>query len=402
MSAILKGETHSGQGIKWAADLVTARWLWMPLTLFITTRLTVAFVAYISVSLIPDSQETIYHLRPVENRVVDVFGSRWDTGFYISIAEEGYRYQDVDLPSVAFFPLLPIMMRALTPIVGDSLVAGLVISNVALLLAAILFYLLVEKGWGQSTADRATWYMLIFPAAFFGSAIYSESLFLLGTIGALYFARRGYWEVAALFGIATAMTRFIGLLVGPMLLVEWWVQRRNLDADRRPSTTALAAPLLVPLGTLAYMAYLESAFGDPLAFIHGAAAWARQPSSPLNIIINLVAAPTGNLGKALLNGTIHMDNWIDLLFVSLFLILGTYLLYRKRWSEGVFVLLGVVISMSSGLLMSQRRYMWVLFPAFIALALWGERPWVDRVINILSVALLALFTALFANGYWVG
>ncbi|HCB50286.1 MAG TPA: hypothetical protein DEP47_12390, partial [Chloroflexi bacterium] len=138
-----------------------------------------------------------------------MFGSRWDTGFYVSIAEEGYQYDGVELPSVAFFPLLPLLMRTLTPLVGDSLLAGVLISNAALLLATILFYKLVTAGWGQQMADRTIWYFLIFPAAFFGSAIYTESLFLLGAIGALYFARRGYWEVAALLGMATAMTRFI-------------------------------------------------------------------------------------------------------------------------------------------------------------------------------------------------
>ena len=53
--------------------------------------------------------------------------------------------------------------------------------------------------------------------------------------------------------------------------------------------------------------------------------------------------------------------------------------------------------------MSQRRYMWVLFPAFILLARWGERVWVDRLVTASSLMLgLGLFTALFANGYWVG
>jgi hypothetical protein len=52
--------------------------------------------------------------------------------------------------------------------------------------------------------------------------------------------------------------------------------------------------------------------------------------------------------------------------------------------------------------MSQRRYVWVLFPAFILLAQWGDRPWFDRLVTTLSLLLLGLFTALFANGYWVG
>jgi Gpi18-like mannosyltransferase len=251
-------------------------------------------------------------------------------------------------------------------------------------------------------AGRATWYFLIFPAAFFGAAVYTESLFLLGAIGALYFARRGYWEIAALLGVAAALTRFIGLIVAVMLLVEWWTQRRARTGDRRPSVLALAAPAFVPLGTIAYMTYLWRVFGDPLAFMHGAAAWARQPQSPLTTLATLFETPAGGWGAALLAGQFHIDNWLDFGFAALFLAFAIVLLYQRRWSEGAFVLLGVAFALSSGLLMSQRRYMWVLFPAFILLAQWGTRPWVDKLIATISLLLLALFTAMFANGYWVG
>lgn len=402
MSIVVVGKDQLNIRLKQWSRVRLARWIWMPLLLFAVTRLGIALVAYLAVPLIADSPVNLYHLRPADNVIIDVFGSRWDTGFYVSIAEEGYQYTGVELPSVAFFPLLPLLMRAVTPLVGDTLLAGILITNVALILATILFYRLVNEGWGQRTADRASWYFLIFPVAFFGSAIYTESLFLLGAIGALYFARRGYWEVAALLGIATAMTRFIGILVAVMLLVEWWVQRRATIEGSRPSFRALIAPAAVPLGTLVYMAYLQRVFGDPLAFVHGAAAWSRQPQSPLNMLADLFKTPVGGWGSAFLTGTIHLNNWLDFAFVVVFLILGFILLYQKRWSEGVFITLGVLISISSGLLMSQRRYMWVMFPAFIILAQWGDRPWVDKLITTISLVCLGLFTALFANGYWVG
>ena len=116
----------------------------------------------------------------------------------------------------------------------------------------------------------------------------------------------------------------------------------------------------------------------------------------------LVQAPPGGWVSGLLAGTIHVDNWIDLTAVLAFLLLGCALLAVGRWGEGLFVVLGVSLSFGSGLLMSQRRYMWVLFPVFILLGVWGERPWLDRAVTLLSALGLALCTALFANGYWVG
>jgi Gpi18-like mannosyltransferase len=395
--------TAGGTAAGRALPLTVARWIWWPLLLFLITRLGVALVAYLAVPLIADSPTMPpYHLREPGNALLDVFGSRWDTGFYVSIAEEGYKFRGVRFPSVAFFPLLPLAMRAATPLVGDAMVAGILMSNVALLLAAMLFYRLVDEAWGPAVAGRAVWYLLIFPTSFFGSALYSESLFLLGAIGALYFARRGYWEVAALFAIATTLTRFVGLIVAPMLLVEWWMQWRSQHDGRRPSPLALLAPVAAPLGTAAYMFYLWRAFGEPLAFVKGAAVWERVPQSPFVTIANLFHTPAEGWWRALAAGTLPLNDWLDFILVLLFLLSGFVLLYKGRWSEGVFVLLGVLIPFSSGLLMSQRRYMWVLFPVFILLAQWGERPWLDRLVTAVSLLGLALFTALFANGYWVG
>jgi len=386
---------------EWRSRLKADRWLWVSLLAFAITRLGIALVATIAEPLIADSTVPPYHIRP-DNVLLDVFGSRWDTGFYLSIAEEGYRYEGARLPSVAFFPLLPIFIRAVTPLVGDPLIAGLIVTNAALLGATMILYRLVEEEWGVATADRAVWYLLIFPTSFFGSAIYSESLFLLGAIGSLYAARKSRWPIAALLGLLTALTRLMGIVVAPMLAVEWWMQRRRLLADARPSWAALLAPAAVLLGTGMYMLYLQQTFGDPLAFAHASAAWERVPRSPFAAIGELLQRPAEGWAAALLAGHLPLDNWVDLVAALVFLSLGGTLIVQRRWSEGIFVALGTLIPLSSGLLMSQRRYVWVLFPAFILLARWGERPWVDRAIMALSLLGLGLFTALFANWYWVG
>jgi hypothetical protein len=391
--------TPSSRG--WRARLDRARWMRTPLFVFLVTRLGIMAIAYISVSVIPDAQETIYHLRGTENRLLDVFGSRWDTGFYVSIAEEGYRYGGVELPSVAFFPLLPLLMRALMFIVGDALVAGVVISNVALLAATIVLYRLVLEEWDAAVAERAIWYLSVFPASLFGSAIYTESLFLLTAIGATFLARRGYWMGAGIVGIAAALTRLHGLLVAVLIAGEWWRQRRE-STTTTPKLLALTAAAAVPLGTAAYMLYCWHTFGSPVAFANAASAWGRVPKPPFATMAEVVQTPPGGWLSGLLGGTIHVDNWIDLTSVLVFLLVGCALLALGRWGEGLFVVLGVSLSFGSGLLMSQRRYMWVLFPAFILVGLWGERPWLDRTVTLLSALGLALFTALFANGYWVG
>ncbi|MCG8349216.1 MAG: hypothetical protein MI924_15725 [Chloroflexales bacterium] len=131
----------------WRIQLRSVRWLWVSLLVFGITRLGIAGVAYLAEPLVVDSSVPPYHIRP-DNILLDVFGGRWDTGFYLSIAGEGYQYHDVRFPSVAFFPLLPLLIRAVTPLTGDPLLAGLLGANTALLGATMLLYWLVELEWG--------------------------------------------------------------------------------------------------------------------------------------------------------------------------------------------------------------------------------------------------------------
>ncbi|MEZ5332379.1 MAG: mannosyltransferase family protein [Thermoanaerobaculia bacterium] len=369
--------------------------------LWAATRIGIALVAYLAVGLLPANlQPAPYHLRGTDNVLVDVFGSRWDTGFYVSIVEEGYILHGVELPSVAFFPLLPLLMALVRGAVGDAVVAGLLVTNASLLGASILFYRLVADELGEETADRATWYLLIFPASVFGSAIYTESVFLLAAVGALLAARRGRWGWAAVAGIASALARLHGVVVAAMLAVEWWDRRRR-KAEPIPPRWGLLAAFATPLGTLSFMAYCRWRFGNALAFVEAASHWARMPRSPYETVREAFLAPAGGWWSGLWAGRIHLDNWIDLACVLLFLLLGCWLLAERRWSEGALVVLGVSLSFGSGLLMSQRRYVWVLFPAYALLARWGHREWVDRLVTVLFLVGLALATALFAGGYWV-
>lgn len=375
-------------------------WFWTPTLAFGVSRLVVLVAIYLGGQLFPDRLETIYHLQPPDNSWRDVLASRWDSGFYISIATEGYRYQGVPLPSVAFFPLYPMLMKGVSAVTGwEAGIAGIFISHFSLWLAGILFYQIVQADWGEPVASRAVWYLMIFPTAFFGSAVYTESLFLVLTLAVWFLARKGYWESAGMMAIAVTLTRLVGVIIIPLLILEWVCQAQQ---GKHPPRWGLLAVMAAPLGLLGYMAYLQQQFGDSLAFLHASAAWDRVPRSPWQTVAALWQMPAQGWTNAILAGQIHLDNWLDFSFVLAFLGLALILLIKKRWLEGVYTLLGTVIPFSSGLLMSQRRYVWVLFPAFILLAQWGRVQWIDRFLTALFAMGLAIFTALFANAYWVG
>jgi Gpi18-like mannosyltransferase len=172
------------------------RWLWLPIVAFFITRLMLVLPMYLSQQEIPDNRFIEpYHVWPT-NIAIDTLGGRWDTGFYLNISQEGYHYfgEDVVFPSVAFFPALSTLMVLFAPLFGGQVIlSGLFVTNLALLAASILLYRLVALEFSEATAGRSVWYLLIFPTSLFGSAIYTESLFLLCAVGAFFAARRGRW-----------------------------------------------------------------------------------------------------------------------------------------------------------------------------------------------------------------
>ena len=220
----------------------------------------------------------------------------WDAEHYLGIARHGYPLQVV-APSGnnGYFPLLPLLLRA----VGGSdpavlaLGAGLGFAAFAALGAFTAVLL------DSEAARRTLWAAAFWPSAFFWSAVYTESLFLVLAIDCLWAAWRQRAGLAAVFGLLAALTRPDGfVLLVPMLV---------LLRPGRPRIAA-AAPVL---GTLAVAAYLGWHTGHPLAlptafFSHGnlspgrpwglvqtALLWARygdwQQVAELPILVAVVA-----------------------------------------------------------------------------------------------------------------
>src|SRR5262249_42979556 len=68
---------------------------------------------------------------------------RWDSDWYATILNEGYKYNGNDLveQTVVFYPLYPLIAKALTVFPGiDGSVALLVVANVAAIVSVLLLF----------------------------------------------------------------------------------------------------------------------------------------------------------------------------------------------------------------------------------------------------------------------
>ena len=331
----------------------------------------------------------------------------WDAGWYVAIAQNGYSYDPQGESSVAFYPLLPLLIRAAGWLGADPRLAGYVISLAALFAACVLLWQLAARETrSASVADRAVLFLLFCPGSMWFGFIYTESLFLLTMLGCLLCARQGRWLAAGLWGLLSALTRTPGLLLAGFLFVEaaqQWVARRGLRAEgprgrwwqvarwpwRWRAALAVAGPVL---GNASYLLFLQLRFGDWRAQQKTmAAGWGGHPRWPWDA----VAVQWTHQER------IFVDVSMPLLGITLVLALvGLWTLRRVSYAALIFALSVLYVSATPG--DSVTRYLSTAAPAYIVLAQLGERSrLLETTALVFSVAVMTLLTALRANGYHI-
>jgi Mannosyltransferase (PIG-V) len=305
---------------------------------------------------------------------------RQDAQWFLRLATTGYASGD---HSAAFFPGFPLAIRVADVVPGlGPLGAALLIANGAAFGALLLLHALTRFELGDDAARRAVLFTALFPTAFFLYAPYSESLFLLLSIAAFWFARRDRWGWAALAGAGAAATRSVGILLVLALWVEALAQYRR---SRKPLLPRLFAAAAVALGPVLYAGWWQWRHADLWAPLDAQRAW--RPGGvhqPLEAVIGAISFAW------------RYQTWwlLDLLVVAL-AVAGIVLAARRipltyTVYAAASVLLPLVLPLASRPLLSMPRFMVVVFPASWgwAIAAARRRP--------PETATLVVFTAGFA------
>lgn len=327
----------------------------------------------------------------------------WDGSLYAFIAQRGYH----GLATAAFPPLLPVIERAFW--LGASVrpaLGGLIVANIAELGAFGLFRALVERESDQATARRALFYLAIFPTAFYLALPYTESLFLLLSLGVFLAVAERRWLLAGALAALATLTRQTGILLCIPLLVEYWRDWRATPAGEKPrDLVRFAAALALPvLTTLAWYLYLYHHFGTFAATSQAEQQdWGRGLAIP---VVGFARAGNALLQRGAQPNVFQMHILLDGACTALFVFLVVAMWRRlpARYSLYCAALLLVVLSIPAHnwlALSSNMRYMLGAFPIFILLGRWGRREWIDRLIWLCALPLLALCTLIFFLAGWV-
>lgn len=348
------------------------------LLMFFSTRIVLTVIGVLSRMMLTPNYHAFSYSK---NILLDVWGV-WDTAWYVSIAEDWYSIPEM----FGFFPLYPLLMRFFGFFVGDYYLAGLLVSNVSLLVACILLYKLVRLDGDRDTAFRSVKYLFLFPTAFVFSGVFTESLFLALLLACFYYARKGRWLLVGIFGFFLSLTKAFGMFMILPLAYEYLRAKNFRLKNCRLDSVPL---LLIPCGLLVFSAYNYYLTGDYLAFIHiKEGRWFHKLSNPLTGLYNNLANENFSCSF-----NVILDI-IAILLLSLF--------YRKigfpYWLTGMIPLIGTLMT-GPPCLNAISRYLLIIFPLYILFAKLSEKQDVDQLVTIFLALFQGFFMVFWTNAF---
>ncbi|MEU8814078.1 hypothetical protein [Actinoplanes sp. NPDC048796] len=316
----------------------------------------------------------------------------WDAGWFLKVAVNGYPHGytydaagHLQGNELAFFPVYPLLIRAVAAVGIPASTAALIVTWVASVGMAVALHLL-----GTSLYDkRAGWALVAIcctaPVSIVFSMAYSEAVFLALVAGMLVAAHRRVWWAAGLLGVLTALSRPTGAAAAVALAVAALLAVRE---DRKQAWKPLLAAALALAGVPLFLAWVGWRVGDP-------AAWFRIQAAGWGTAFDYGASTVRFLATTLSTG----DGWVpvSVAFILLAAVAAAWVaLAGKPWPPlAVYGLIAMVLVYGqAGFYHSKPRLLvpvlLTLLPAAIAAS--RARP---------RVAILSI-TAWAAFGLWYG
>ncbi len=371
---------------------------------FIIWRVVLIFAAFLAITYIPIFSDNFFggkYINYSQNPLLWTWAN-FDGEHYLSIAQNGYKSLQQ-----AFFPLYPLFIRFFA-FGGTSenlmpfLVSGLILSNLFFLVSLFFLEKVINLDYDQKTSNLAVLLLLFFPTSFFFGGIYTESLFFLLSLATYYFYRKERYFLSLVFGILTTLTRFLGLFVILMIVIDLIVKKTSLI---KIIQNKIYLVFLSGIGLFGYMYYCFVKWGDALAFFNLQTLSGEQRST------NLILLPQvfyRYFAKIIPNLNFDYFPFVFTIFLeisiaTLFLILLIFSFKKVRWDYWFYMLSSYMIPTLTGSFSSLPRYVLVIFPTYIVMASYLKSK--NKFLTFCILAVLAIISiiaqSLFVRGYFI-
>ena len=354
----------------WAAQ----RRFTYPASVFVVSRIVTMGAVWVALRISPSPEH---------------FGvlQRWDGGWYIQAAEKGYSHivpaleggaGDTGQSTHAFFPLVPLVLRAGHAVGLSYLTTSLVLNTVAGVAAAILLWHLIADLADSDAADRAVAIFCLFPGSYVYSLVYADGVLIPLAVGCLLALRRRRWFIAGALAAVASATRPNGLVLA--LCCAWEAGAFIWRApDRRRAAWALVAPALSPLGAVVFLAFLWNRTGHLFVWLTvQRRGWGQTVSLsyPIDQTRFVLHHPLADI-----NRTVSVIGLVSIVILA-------YFLYTTRPPVVLWIYsAGIVALALGGNAFAHPRFILTAFPLVAAL---GQRLKWPALCPVLSVCVAAL------------
>ena len=320
----------------------------------------------------------------------------FDGYWYGAIADHGYwSFVPTEQGPFAFFPTYPLLTRAGAALVGNTYLAGILVTLASGAASAGLFFVWLRDRVGSTARWTALLLFLLYPFAYYlYGAVYADAVFVACVLGSFVLLERDRPVLAGLVGAAATAARPVGAVVVVALAIRV-IERRG--GWRRVAWRDVGV-LLSAAGVGAFCFYSWRRYGAPLAFVEAQNAWNQDPG---------------------LRTWLKVQFWHDvqdmrsplawLVFVShpLLTLAGLALVpmvvRRFGWGYGAYGLLVLALSaLSTKNFFGMSRYVLAAFPCFAAAGLLlADRARLRTAALLSSGAVLVAATSFFARGHYL-
>lgn len=319
----------------------------------------------------------------------------WDGRWYLEIVRSGYpraippniTYEQLEARA-AFFPLYPLLVRVADVVLpGGDTIAALFVNLLLSVVAVVLVGLLARQWFDVVVARRAMVLFAVFPGSFVMSFAYSEALLIVLAAACLLALSHDRWLLAGLAAALATAARPNGIALVAACAVAALIALRT-----RREWTSLIAPLLAPVGFVAFQWFLLGHTGERAAWFRvqreawreGTSFGATAVSNTFSFLTHPFASPTDALTAAT----------IAALGVSI------WAWYRCRLPgfATAYVVVVIALMLIPATVTARPRFLFTAFPLAIAVAAWwprGERSDSWGFMLVASGAGLAGLTALY-------
>jgi hypothetical protein len=315
----------------------------------------------------------------------------WDGAFYADIARGGY--DAVPREGLRFFPLFPVLGRALAALPGVDADLGLiVVANLSALVVACLLYRLAQRETGDAElARRAVWLVALAPSAFVFVIGYAEATLMAFTLATALAVRSRRWWWAAVFGYFAGLARPVGVLIVVFVVVELVTTWKEARGGTR--VAQVAAVLAPPAGLLTYLLWVQARTNEGLFYALRIHETPRLRGKAVNPLTNV-----GDAFSELFSGD-RFGSGLHALTAVALLVLVVVLIRRWPWPYTAYAVVTLATALTASNLDSLERYALSTFPFVLAGATLLRASWERVVWTVCGAGFVALCLLTFTGQY---